>query len=133
MSIQQLKNEDFDANGNLKVLQNKKVVVLFYADYCPACQAFKPVYKDSADSNNNSGIVFCAVSTPDNRDLMKRVSESFPFEVQYIPTVVGYSNGKYYSTYDYDKNDPEDRKTYRTKGDLMEYAKGIGSSKINFK
>jgi hypothetical protein len=63
---------------------------------------------------------------------MAKVSEKFPYEVQYIPTIVSYHNGKYYSTYDYDKNKPEERKEYRTPKNFAQYAYGVGKSNLNF-
>ena len=132
MSIVPLSDEHFDDNGNLNVLKDKNVVVLFYADYCPACKNFKPTFVKSAEEVKDGNIVFAAVHTPDQRRLMSRLRE-FPFNVSFIPTVVSYNRGKYYSTYDYDESNPEDRKTYRTKPDVIEYAKGIGKAKVNFK
>ena len=131
-----LSNSDFDDNGNLKTpsLQDKKVMVLFYADYCPACRGFKPTFEESSnDLKNDPQIVFARISTPENRDLMFRMNGRFPFEVKYIPTVVSYNNGKYYSTYDYDSNNPHERSSYRTKPDVIEYARGIGTAERKYK
>lgn len=133
--IKNLTADDFDKDGNLRSLTDKQVVILFYAEFCPACRNFKPTFEQVGNKlmSNNKNIIFAKVSTPDNRDLMGKIREMDLFEVMYIPTVVSYHNGSYYSTYDYDENDPEDKKTYRTAGDLEEYAKGVGKSKINFK
>ena len=132
-NIVKLSSKDFDSQGNLTSHKNHNMVVLFYADYCPACRSFKPTFLEVAQQmKNNKNVMFAMVHTPDNRDLMSRM-DNFPFEVMYIPTLVSYHNGKFFSTYDYDQNDPKDRATYRTKPDLMEYVNGIGTAKINFK
>jgi len=129
-----LSDKDFDEKGNLTSLKDKNVVIIFYADYCPACKGFKPTFEKAASSlQNDPVVVFAKVSTPENRDLMSRVRGRFPFEVQYIPTVISYNKGKYYSTYDYDHSNPQDRETYRTLPDVIEYAKSIGSGNIRYK
>lgn len=130
--IVSLTNEHFDNDGNLKVLKDKNVVILFYADYCPACRQFKPTFLKSAEETKDPKIVYACVHTPDNRMLMSRM-KNFPYSVNYIPTVVSYNNGKYYSTYDYDENDPEDRKSYRTKEDVKEYSRGVGIANLKTK
>jgi thiol-disulfide isomerase/thioredoxin len=132
MSVVPLSDEDFDNNGNLNVLKDKNVIVLFYASYCPACNQFKPTFMKASEEVNDDNIVFATVHTPEQRSLMSRL-RAFPFSVNYIPTVVSYNKGKYYSTYDYDESNPQDRKTYRTKEDVKEYAKGIGVSEVKTK
>lgn len=129
-----LSDSDFDQQGKLTNYKNKKVIVLFYRDGCPACERFKPTYTKVANGfvkDNNT--LFGMVNTGYNRPLMSRIDGNFPFDVNYVPTIVSYSNGKYYSTYDYDPEDPEDAKTYRTEPDVIDYVKGIGKAKINFK
>jgi thiol-disulfide isomerase/thioredoxin len=129
-----LSNSDFDNQGNLKNYTKENVVVLYYRDGCPACERFKPTYASAAEKfRNNPKTLFGIVNTSDNRSLMSRIDGNFPYDVNYVPTVVCYSNGKYYSTYDYDPENPEEAKTYRTEPDVIEYVKGIGKSKINFK
>jgi len=128
-----LSDSDFYQQGNLKKYK-ENVVVLFYRDGCPACERFKPTYAKVSDVfRNNNKTLFGVVNTSNNRPLMNRIDGNFPYDVNYVPTVVCYSKGKYYSTYDYDSEDPEDVKTYRTEPDLLQYVKGIGMSKINFK
>lgn len=133
MSIVSLSDKNFDNNGNLNILKDKNVVVLFYAGYCPACNNFKPTFMKAAEESRDNNIVFASVHTPDEPDLMSRLRRDFPFSVNFIPTVVSYNKGKYYSTYDYDESNPEDRKTYRTKEDVKLYAKGIGISEVKTK
>jgi thiol-disulfide isomerase/thioredoxin len=128
-----LSDSDFDKQGNLTKYK-ENVVVLFYRDGCPACERFKPTYAKVADVfKNNTETLFGIVNTSYNRPLMSRIDGNFPYDVNYVPTLVCYAKGKYYSTYDYDSEDPEDAKTYRTEPDVLQYVKGIGKSKINFK
>ena len=95
---------------------------------------FKPTFEKVAEevASQSPDIKFYMVATSDNRDLMSKVANKFPYEVQYIPTIVSYSNGKYYSTYDYDKADPQSRKEYRTPKNFAQYSYGVGKSKLNF-
>lgn len=133
-NIQRLTSKDFSDSGDLLRDQNNNAVILYYAEFCPACKAFKPTFEKVANqvSSQNPEIKFYMISTSDNRDLMSKVAQKFPYEVQYIPTVVSYNKGKYFSTYDYDKSNPEARKEYRTPKNLAEYAYGVGKSKLNF-
>jgi len=133
-SIPRLTSKNFSSTGDLLTDQDKNVIILYYAEFCPACKMFKPTFEKVAEEvmSQSPDIKFYMVSTSDNRDLMAKVAEKFPYEVQYIPTVVSYNKGKYYSTYDYDKNKPEERKEYRTPKNLAQYAYGVGKSKLNF-
>jgi thiol-disulfide isomerase/thioredoxin len=133
-NIKRLTSNDFSDNGDLLLDKNNNSIILFYAEFCPACKNFKPTFEKVAEDvmTQSPNIKFYMVSTADNRDLMSKVSQKFPYEVQYIPTVVRYNNGKYFSTYDYDKSNPEARKEYRTPKNLKEYAYGVGKSKLNF-
>ena len=133
-SIQRLTSKDFNDNGDLLIDNDKNVVILYYADFCPACKMFKPTFEKVAEevASQSPDIKFYMVATSDNRDLMTKVSKNFPYEVQYIPTIVSYRNGKYYSTYDYDKADPQSRKEYRTPKNFAQYSYGVGKSKLNF-
>ena len=133
-SIPRLTSKNFSSTGDLLTDQDKNVIILYYAEFCPACKMFKPTFEKVAEEvmSQSPDIKFYMVSTSDNRDLMAKVAEKFPYEVQYIPTVVSYNKGKYYSTYDYDNNKPEERKEYRTPKNLAQYAYGVGKSKLNF-
>ena len=134
LNLTELSDGDFDQQGNLVNHKNVNVVVLFYRDGCPACERFKPTYSNVANVfKNDTKTLFGIVNTSYNRPLMSRIDGNFPYDVNYVPTVVCYANGKYYSTYDYDPEDKEDIKTYRTEPDVIQYVKGIGKSKINFK
>jgi len=133
-SIPRLTSKNFSSTGDLLTDQDKNVIILYYAEFCPACKMFKPTFEKVAEEvmSQSPDIKCYMVSTSDNRDLMAKVAEKFPYEVQYIPTVVSYNKGKYYSTYDYDNNKPEERKEYRTPKNLAQYAYGVGKSKLNF-
>ena len=95
-NIISLTDKDFNEDGNLKSLTDKNVVVLFYADYCPACSHFKPIFEQASDDlKNTNTIKFASVSTPENRNLMARTRGKFPYEINYIPLVVSYNKGKF--------------------------------------
>jgi len=74
--------EEFDS----KVLNNeKKTLVLFYADWCPYCANFKPTFEE-IDSNNLQKKA--ALVNEDENLLWDR------FNIQAIPTMIAFQNGK---------------------------------------
>jgi thiol-disulfide isomerase/thioredoxin len=124
-----LENKDFDMYGNiLPNLPRTKSVVLFYSDGCPACRKFKPTFEQLQSIDNlNANVLLVPVNN--NPVIMERMRKSWPFTVPFIPTVVSYDNGTYYSTYNYGQGD---NNKYRTLPDLIEYVRGIGSAPIQY-
>ena len=74
--------EEFDS----KVLSSeKKILVLFYADWCPYCANFKPIFEEMDSSNLQKK---AALVNEDENPLWDR------FNIQAIPTMVAFQNGK---------------------------------------
>ena len=68
---------------------------MFYADWCPFCQQFKPFFEASANSLTNSQQKFFASkSDDDDNPLWER------FSVDAAPTVVAFEKGKIISRRD---------------------------------
>ena len=75
-----------------KVLNNeKKTLVLFYADWCPYCANFKPTFEEINSSNLQKKV---ALINEDENPLWDR------FNIQAIPTMIAFQNGKILSRRD---------------------------------
>ena len=69
-----------------KVLNNeKKTLVLFYADWCPYCANFKPTFEEIDSSNLQKKV---ALVNEDGNPLLDR------FNIQAIPTTIAFSKRK---------------------------------------
>src|SRR3990172_10023051 len=74
--------EEFDS----KVLSSeKKILVLFYADWCPYCANFKPIFEETESSNLQKK---AALVNEDENPLWDR------FNIQAIPTMIAFQNRK---------------------------------------
>lgn len=74
--------EEFDS----KVLDNStKTLVLFYADWCPYCANFKPTFEEI---NSDKIQKKAALVNEDENPLWDR------FEIQMVPTMIAFQNGK---------------------------------------
>ena len=126
-NIVMLKKGDFDDKLNLK--KDGKVVILYFANWCGHCNHLKPDYQKLADGAK--GFTVAAVDADNNNGLIEMIQsmgENSEYDVRGFPTVVSYNAGKYYSTY----GPSNDGKEFRSFEDLMEYANGIGTSKITY-
>ena len=74
--------EEFDS----KILNNeKKTLVLFYADWCPYCANFKPTFEEiSSDKVQKKAVLV----NEDENPLWDR------FNIQAVPTMIVFQNGK---------------------------------------
>ena len=80
--MEHVQPEEFDS----KVLNSeKKMLVLFYADWCPYCANFKPTFEEIDSSNLQKKAVL--VNEAEN-PLWDR------FSIQAIPTMIAFQNGK---------------------------------------
>ncbi len=61
---------------------NRNVVIKFYADFCPPCKGFAPIYAQISDEGTFNSIVFVEVNTQQYRDI------ALSYGVQSIPTVI---------------------------------------------
>ena len=74
--------EEFDS----KVLSNtKKILVLFYADWCPYCANFKPTFEEI---NSDKVEKKAALVNMDENPLWDR------FNIQAVPTMIAFHDGK---------------------------------------
>jgi thioredoxin 1 len=84
--------EEFDS----KVLKSdKKTVVLFYATWCPYCSNFKPTFESAKIENANK---IGSIIDEDENPLWDR------FNIQAVPTVIAFENGKIIARRDARKN-----------------------------
>lgn len=79
--------EHLTADNIDEKLKNKKVVLDFYASWCPPC---KIIAKNliSFDEVKPNGVVIYKIDIDDQRELIKR------FDVKSIPTVIFLDNGE---------------------------------------
>jgi thioredoxin 1 len=77
---------------NSKVLKSdKKMVVLFYATWCPYCANFKPTFESSKIQTASK---FGSIIDEDENPLWDR------FNIQAVPTMIVFQNGKIISRKD---------------------------------
>jgi len=81
------KSEKFTNNVNLTPESNEYIVALFYTDWCPHCQTFKPEFKKTMNELNNNKnkdgklLRFVMVNCEEHKNLGKQ------YDVQGYPTV----------------------------------------------
>lgn len=84
--------EEFDS----KILNNeKKTLVLFYADWCPYCANFKPIFEEI---NSDKIQKKAALVNEDENPLWDR------FNIQAVPTMIVFQGGKIISRKDAKKH-----------------------------
>ncbi len=80
--MEHVRPEEFDSN----ILNDKrKTLVLFYATWCPYCTNFKPAFEEV---NTNGIRKVEAMIDEDENPLWDR------FNIQAVPTVIAFENGK---------------------------------------
>lgn len=125
-----LTNENFDSNGDLTEFNNVNAVILFYAPWCGHCRDIKPIYIQMAEKFKRSNVKAFAVNGDKNKDLLRRIDpDVWGYQVRGFPTIIGYSNGKYYSEYGMD---PNNREVFRTLNDLVEYGATLGQAEVHW-
>ena len=69
----------------------EKTLVMFYADWCPFCRKFKPIFEASANSLTNSRQKFFESNIDDDDNpLWER------FSIEAVPTVIAFEKGEDY-------------------------------------
>ena len=63
------------------IKSSKNVVIKFYADFCPPCKGFAPIYAKISEETLFNSITFVEVNTQQCRDIASAYS------VQSIPTI----------------------------------------------
>jgi thioredoxin 1 len=73
----------------------EKALVMFYANWCPFCQKFKPIFEASANSPTHSQPKFYESNIDhDDNPLWER------FSIDAVPTVIAFQDGKIISRID---------------------------------
>jgi thioredoxin 1 len=75
-----------DLNEELK--KNVKVLVLFYASWCPYCMAFVPVFNKKVGSFGVGPVVHVLLDDYDNRLWDD-------YDIEAVPTVIFFEKGKF--------------------------------------
>jgi thioredoxin 1 len=73
-----------------------RALVMFYADWCPFCQRFKPVFESAitAKSTSNGYKFYESKVNDDNNPLWDR------FSISAVPTLIAFDKGKIISRRD---------------------------------
>jgi hypothetical protein len=119
-----LQKKHFNTDGTLKQAPSK-VVMLFFRHSCPACIGFYPEYLKAVKeaSKYAPDVVFTEVDTEKNDDIMKIFEgKKSPFKIEYVPLIVSYHNGKFFSKMGGPRDIPN----------LYKYANGIGTADRSF-
>lgn len=75
-----------DTNGFDKVLENKKVLVDFYADWCGPCRMLGPVLEEVSKVNDD--VLIVKVNVDDAQEIAAR------YGVMSIPTMILFENSE---------------------------------------
>jgi len=137
-----IKAKDFNSKYQITRpdLADKKVVMLIYRDSCPACAAFKPNFEKAKTQHEGSSseVRYVKFDTEDAAnskflDGLYDEKSNAPFNVPYVPMLIAYNKGKFYSIYG--KSDGKDpmEPPYRSVEGVMYYADTIGVSPVTFK
>lgn len=72
-----------------------KVLVMFYADWCPFCQKFRPAFESGTKSNSVASFkMYAAKLNDDDNPLWER------FSINAVPTIIAFDKGKIVSRRD---------------------------------
>ncbi|TLX81695.1 MAG: thioredoxin family protein [Thaumarchaeota archaeon] len=78
--MEQLQPNQFDRF----LSEGKKSLVMFYADWCPFCQKFKPIFESLANIANNNISFYASVINDDDNPLWDR------FSINTVPTLIAF-------------------------------------------
>lgn len=72
-----------------------KVLVMFYADWCPFCQRFRPLFESATKSNSAASLkMYAAKLNDDDNPLWER------FSINAVPTIIAFDKGNIVSRRD---------------------------------
>jgi thioredoxin 1 len=72
-----------------------KILVLFYADWCPFCQRFRPTFESAARSKSGASLkMYGAKLNDDDNPLWGR------FSINAVPTIIAFDKGNIVSRRD---------------------------------
>ena len=82
--------ENLEANQIDNVLsKTNKVLMMFYADWCPFCQKFKPMFESLPDSKSNAKYrAYGAKLNDDDNPLWDR------FSINSVPTLIAFDEAR---------------------------------------
>jgi thiol-disulfide isomerase/thioredoxin len=89
--MEHLESSQFD-----KLLSSEeKALVMFYADWCPFCQRFKPIFESTITKSEGNGYNFYESKVNDDENpLWDR------FSINAVPTLLAFDKGKIVSRRD---------------------------------
>ncbi len=71
-----------------------QALVMFYADWCPFCQKFKPIFESAANSLSSRQKFYESNINDDDNPLWER------FSINAVPTLIAFEKGKIISRRD---------------------------------
>jgi thioredoxin 1 len=90
--VEHLEPNQFDS----LLASKEKALVMFYADWCPFCQRFKPVFESAitTKSTSNGYKFYASKVNDDDNPLWDR------FSISAVPTLIAFDKGKIISRRD---------------------------------
>ncbi len=85
-----LQSNQFDA----LLTEGKKTLVMFYADWCPFCRKFKPIFETVANSHNKNMNFYASMINDDDNPLWDR------FSINTVPTLIAFDKSEIISRRD---------------------------------
>ncbi len=69
------------------IMNNSNSLILFYADWCPYCKRFIPIFEEAIKKINNKKILVGSIKlNDDDNPLWER------FNINAVPTLIAFSN-----------------------------------------
>jgi thioredoxin 1 len=73
---------------NKVVFSQVKSLVLFYADWCPYCSSFKPIFESKEDPDNQNYRLYSVKLNEEENPLWDE------FNIDSVPTIIAFENDK---------------------------------------
>ncbi|MGB9168575.1 MAG: thioredoxin family protein [Nitrososphaeraceae archaeon] len=73
---------------NNVVLSQDKSLVLFYADWCPYCRSFKPIFESKEDPDNQNYTFYSVKLNEEENPLWDE------FNIDSVPTIIAFEKDK---------------------------------------
>ena len=87
--------ENLQPNQFEDLSSQEKSLVMFYADWCPFCRKFRPIFESSTNSATNGKLKFYESNMDDDDNpLWER------FSIEAVPTIIAFEKGKIVSRRD---------------------------------